>query len=86
MLLSFKHIVQNEYGFHARPIGKLVKLIRDIPCDITVSTAKKTANAKSIFSLMALTAKQGQELTITCDGPNDKTTFLTLICFFKNNV
>ncbi len=85
-MLTFKHKIQDKFGFHARPIGHLVKLVHDVPCEVTVETCMKKANAKSIFSLMHLAAKQGQILTVTCKGEQEMQTHNLLLEFFSKNI
>ncbi len=85
-MLTFSHKVQDKLGFHARPIGSLVKIVRELPCEITVKTATKSANAKSIFSLMELAAKKGQILTVTCSGEREEQISKELKHFFSSNI
>lgn len=57
-----------EEGLHARPAAEFVKKARRFASEITVSKGEKEANAKSPLKIMALGAKQGDEVVIRAKG------------------
>ena len=56
------------------------------PCSVTVSTPTATGDAKRLMSIMRLAAKQGMELTITCDGEREEEAAAGLEAFLKENL
>ena len=47
-------IVKNETGLHARPAASLVQFVKNFDGKVELIKDGKTANAKSIFNVMAL--------------------------------
>ena len=63
--------ITNKLGLHARAAAKLVTLASSFTSSIELKTPCKTANGKSIMSVMMLAAAQGTELTLAIDGPDE---------------
>ncbi len=61
-------VVQHEVGLHARPASVFVKKAASFASDITVSYDGRSANAKSILSVLTLGVHQGSEITIDAEG------------------
>lgn len=64
--------ITNKLGLHARAAAKLVTLASSFNSSITLKTRCKTANGKSIMSVMMLAAAQGAEITLVVDGDDEK--------------
>ncbi|MDR3514911.1 MAG: phosphoenolpyruvate--protein phosphotransferase [Azospirillaceae bacterium] len=56
------------HGLHARPVSALVEIAKRFQATIRVHYDGKTANAKSMVSLLKLGASGGVPLTVTADG------------------
>lgn len=69
---TFEYTIKDKMGLHARPAGLLTKLAQGCSSDITIVLNGKTADAKRLFSVMALGAKTDQKLLfeITCSEEN----------------
>lgn len=63
-----KIVVQNAEGLHARPAGKLVKLLSDIKSTVMIKYKEKTINAKSVLSLLTLGIDPGEEIEVIIEG------------------
>lgn len=74
--------VQNTLGLHARPIAKLVKAFSANPAKITIIRGERTADAKSIYDMMALGAKCGEILHVSVDGENEAQTLQAVVELF----
>jgi phosphocarrier protein len=61
-------IVRHEVGLHARPAATFVKLASTFDSDINVSYDGRTANAKSILTVLTLGVHKDSEITITAEG------------------
>ena len=59
-MITFTYTITDASGIHARPAGLLVKQAAGFPCAITLQKGEKTADAKRIFAVMSLAAKQGE--------------------------
>ena len=60
--------IVNKFGLHARPAMQLVELANSFNCQIRISNAALTVDAKSIMSVMRLAATKGTELNFMADG------------------
>jgi len=71
-LISVEKEIINKLGLHARSAAKLLTCANQFSSQITLKTADKTADAKSILALMTLAASQGTLITISADGDDEK--------------
>jgi len=58
----------SKSGLHARPAAIFVQNARGFQCQITLIKDEKTANAKSILSVLTLGAEQGDQVVLKADG------------------
>ncbi len=63
--------VCNPMGMHMRPAQLFIKTVTPFKSNITLVVNGKEINGKSIMNLMAACIKQGTELEIKCDGPDE---------------
>ena len=71
-MIERKIIITNKLGLHARAAAKLVTLASSFESTIELKTKCKTANGKSIMSVMMLAANKGTEITLLIDGDDEK--------------
>ena len=83
---EFKHVINDPMGMHARPAGMLVKAVAGYASKITVTAPTGTADAKRLMALMRLAAKQGMELTISIEGPDEEKAATELQAFLAENL
>ena len=83
---EFTHVIADPLGLHARPAGLLVKAAAAYQSTITVTAPTGKADAKRIMAVMRLAAKQGMELTVTCEGPDEEAAVAGLQAFLKENL
>ena len=83
---EFKHVINDPLGMHARPAGMLVKAVAPYASKITVTAPTGTADAKRLMALMRLAAKQGMELTVTVEGPDEEKAAAELQAFLTANL
>lgn len=70
--------VQNPTGLHARPAKLFVNEAKKFASDVRVQHGAKTANAKSMISMLTLGAERGAEITITVNGADEETALAAL--------
>ena len=70
-MIQFQYTITDPNGLHARPAGLLVKAAAGYQSAVTVTAPSGKADAKRIMAVMRLAAKQGMELTVTCEGPDE---------------
>ena len=69
---QFTYEVRDELGLHARVATELVNRLQDSESSVTRQDGSKTADAKKMFSLMALCVQQGDMLTFTIEGGDEE--------------
>jgi len=60
--------IEDPIGFHARPAGQIVKLVKESGLEVRIGKpGEKMVKANSPLSLMALKGKTGEALTVEVD-------------------
>ena len=59
---SFKYVIKEAVGIHARPASLLVKEAATYTSTVTIESGGKRADAKRLLALMALGVKYDQEV------------------------
>ena len=70
MSVSKSVVITNSQGLHARPAAELVEAMKGFDAAVSVSVGEKTADTKSIMSVLALGATPGSEAPVVADGPD----------------
>jgi phosphocarrier protein FPr len=65
-------VAPSPHGLHARPATVLAETAKRFKSEIALRTGDKTANARSLLSLLSLGATGGTELTVSAEGPDAK--------------
>jgi len=72
-MTHFQYTIQDKIGLHARPVGLVAKVVAQYQdASITISCGDQTADAKRIFAMMALQARQGDTITVSIDGGDEQ--------------
>lgn len=80
---KFEFTITDKEGIHARPAGQLVKEASKYQSSITLEKEGKQADAKRIFAVMGLAAKQGQVLQVRVEGEDEDTAAHAIESFLK---
>ena len=83
---EFSYVITDPEGIHARPAGVVVKAAASFKSAITIAKDGKEVDAKRIFGIMVLAAKQGHTVTIKADGEDEDEAIETLEKLFKENL
>ncbi len=83
---QFTYTIQDPMGLHARPAGLLAKAAAGCSCDVKLTVNGTTVDAKRIMGVMRLAAKQGMEMTITCEGEGEEKAAADLQAFVTANL
>jgi phosphocarrier protein len=78
--------ITSEWGIHARPAGRLAKFASQYACEIWVGTPGRMVRAKNILSVMGLDLKQGDEVTLVFDGPDETAALAAAPGFLRENL
>ncbi len=83
---QFKYTITDPQGIHARPAGDLVKAISGFSSAITIQKGEKNVDAKRIFGIMSLAAKQGDEITIMVEGEDEEEAMAAIKNILENQL
>ena len=83
---EFEYTIKDELGIHARPAGLLVKAAKSTNCRISVVKNGKAADATRLFGIMGLGIKQGDTVTVRCEGESEDEALLQMRSFFEENL
>ena len=84
---QFNYVINDPLGLHARPAGLLAKLAKPYADTvITITKGDKTVKASQLMKLMSLAAKNGDEVTVTVEGPEEEAAFEAVKAFFEANL
>ena len=78
-MVSQKVVVKNPTGLHLRPAGILCKEAIQFKSLITFSFRETTANAKSVLSVLVACVKEGDEITLCCEGEDEQEALKRLV-------
>jgi len=84
---QFNYVINDPLGMHARPAGLLAKLAKPYADTvITVTKGDKTVKASQLMKLMSLAAKNGDEVVVAAEGPQEDAAIEALKAFFEANL
>lgn len=84
---QFNYVINDPLGLHARPAGLLAKLAKPYTDTvITVTKGDKTVKASQLMKLMSLAAKNGDEVVVAAEGPQEEEAIAALKAFFQENL
>lgn len=81
----FEYTLTNPMGLHMRPAGIMVNRLAKTSCGVTLHCGARDANAKSILSVMAMSAKCGERVIVDVSGEGEEALSRELEDFFKQN-
>lgn len=69
---SFRIIVRNRLGLHARPATAFAQVSSGFRCGVRVRRAGEAAwiDGKSVMQMLLLAATAGTSLEVECEGPD----------------
>ncbi len=83
---EFSYTIKDELGIHARPAGLLVKKASLFQSSINITKDSESADAKKIFAIMSLGAKQGDTITIQITGEDEEEALTAVKEFIEGNL
>lgn len=77
-MLEKKVVVALQQGLHARPASQFAKTASSFESDIRIGKGENLVNAKSIIGVLTLAVEEGEEITLTAEGPDEQQGIETL--------
>jgi len=78
--------IMNPTGLHLRPAGNLCKEAMKYKSKITFEYRGNTANAKSVLSVLGACIKSGDEITLICEGEDEREALQSLIAYIESGL
>lgn len=85
-MLSQAIKIMNPTGLHLRPAGNLCKEAMKYKSKITFEYRGNTANAKSVLSVLGACIKSGDEMTLICEGEDEREALQSLIAYIESGL
>ena len=85
-MLSQAIKIMNPTGLHLRPAGNLCKEAMKYKSKITFEYRGNTANAKSVLSVLGACIKSGEEITLICEGEDEREALQSLIAYIESGL
>lgn len=78
-------VINAEAGLHARPANMFIKTASGFKSTIKVAKEGKEVDGKRLLAVMTLGVRQGESVTITADGEDEKEAIAALKKLAKSN-
>mgnify|MGYP006367594297 FL=1 len=85
-MLSQAIKITNPTGLHLRPAGNLCKEAMKFKSKVTFEYRGNTANAKSVLSVLGACIKSGDEITLICEGEDEREALQSLIAYIESGL
>ena len=85
-MLSQAIKIKNPTGLHLRPAGNLCKEAMKFKSKITFEYRGNTANAKSVLSVLGACIKSGDEITLICEGEDEREALQSLTAYIESGL
>ena len=85
-MLSQAIKIMNPTGLHLRPAGNLCKEAMKYKSKITFEYRGNPANAKSVLSVLGACIKSGDEITLICEGEDEREALQSLIAYIESGL
>ena len=82
-MVRFVFRVRDESGLQAKQAGKLVREAAKCTGQVAIRKGEKTGNAKLIFNVLALSAKENDEVEISVSGEKEAEEAAALEAFVR---
>ena len=70
-MITKKVKITNPTGLHMRPAGIFCNKASEFDCSVRFRYDNTTANAKSVLSVLSACIKNGDVITMICDGSDE---------------
>lgn len=84
-MVSKKITIKNAEGLHARPATEIAKNATQYTSSIQIDVNGNKYNAKSVLNIMSAGIKNSTEITVICDGVDEKKALEGLLKTLKEN-
>lgn len=66
-----KHTIEDEYGLHARPAGRLVEICQGARSRVMLRCGEREADCKRLFSVLSAGIQSREIIEFRIEGPDE---------------
>jgi phosphocarrier protein len=85
-MISEKVTITNPSGLHLRPAGLLCKEALQFKSIIMIQKNGSMSNAKSVLSVLGACVKNGDQVTIACEGPDEEAALAHIVELIRSGL
>ncbi len=74
-MISGRVKITNSIGIHLRPAGDIANAALQYKCHVQLRYGERSADGKSLLSILGLGIKYGHIIEIVCDGEDEEAAF-----------
>ncbi len=78
-MVARKVVVSDSSGLHLRPAGMFCEISIRYQSRIQIRKGDSLVNAKSVLGVLSARVKQGDEIEIICEGPDEQEALEALV-------
>lgn len=71
-MITQKITITNSQGLHMRPAGIFAQEMGKFDCNVYIKFKNNRINAKSLLNIIAACIKCGSEISIECEGTDER--------------
>lgn len=84
---QFNYTIRAPRGIHALTAQLLAKQANEYPdTAVTITKGNRTVSVGQLLKLIALKIKEGDAITLCCDGPNEENAFEIMGYYLCDNL
>ncbi|MDR1313036.1 MAG: HPr family phosphocarrier protein [Deltaproteobacteria bacterium] len=83
-MVSQNVVITCPSGLHARPLAKFVQLVKSFKSEVSMMTPKGEVSCRSIVALLSAAIKQGAEVELKVNGPDELDALPRLASFLES--
>ncbi len=85
-MVSQKVTIKNPTGLHLRPAGNLCKEALRYQSSVRFQFGNTMANAKSVLSVLGACVKNGDEIMLICEGPDEEKALASMVALVESGL
>ena len=85
-MVSFRYVIRDKLGIHARSAGLLVREAAKLNSKITICKGTRSGDARKVFNVMALAVKENDEIVVNVEGDTEEADAAVMKAFFEKNL
>lgn len=82
---TLEHIVQDEYGLHARPASQMAEICKAGKSSVSLRCGDRQADFKRLFTILGAGVQRSETIVLRIEGPDEDEVYAALEAYMKEN-